>query len=54
MKQSQGHQTYNDNVDLGKGTIMQNLKDLTSMVFKKKPTLKVFLFLNEVYVNCFP
>ena len=41
LKQSQGHQTLNDNEDQNKkGIIKQSLKDLALMVPKKKQTLK--------------
>ena len=41
LKQSQGHQTLNDNVDQNKKDIIkQSWKDLALMVPKKKPTLK--------------
>ena len=44
LKQSQGHQTYNDNVEPKKVITMQSLKDLALKVSKKKPLLKVFFF----------
>ena len=41
-KQSQGHQTYNDNVDSKQGNNDAKLKALDLMVPKKKPVLNVF------------
>ena len=47
LKQSQGHQAYNDNVE-GPGKhgfiTMRSLKDHALMVSTKKQTLKVFFF----------
>ena len=45
VKQSQGHQNYNENVDPKQGNIliiMKSLKDLALMVSKKKLMLKFF------------
>ena len=42
LKQSQGHQTYNDNVDPSKVITMQSVKDLAVMVSEKKANVKVF------------
>ena len=51
LKQSQGHQTYNDNVDPKQVLIMQSLKDLALMVSKKKQTI---FFLMRKYVTYLP
>ena len=40
FKQSQGHQTYNENVYLNQ--VMQSLKDLALMVSEENPTLIFF------------
>ena len=42
VKQSQGHQTYNKNVDLSKAIIMQSLKEFPLTVSEKKAMLKFF------------
>ena len=44
LKQSQGHQTTNDNADPKQGYNHAKLKDLTLMVSEKKPMLKGCVF----------
>ena len=54
LKQSQGHQTYNDNVEPKKVITMQSLKDLALKVSKKKPLLKGFFFQTRKHINRLP
>ena len=42
LRQSQGHQTYNDSVDAKQGYNHETLKDPDLMVSEKKATLKFF------------
>ena len=42
LNQSQGHLTYNNNVDPTQVIVMRSLKDFALMVSEKKPTLKYF------------
>ena len=47
LKINQGHQTYIENVDLGKAIVMQHLKDITLTVSKKKSNIKAALQYNQ-------
>ena len=50
LKQNQGHQTYNVNVDPSKVIVMQCLKDLALMVSEKKPML-IFLKVRKCHMQ---